>query len=160
MLDQFPVVLNNQISCRREQKLGVLATSGYIKLHLLESLKVHAFNHLLAKLWTQCLATTRSCPVAKHLRIFTDEYIWLPFLTLITLWQNQNALRHLVVTIGGKNSTRIWAFLASDPALRLKEIYFWRRRIMSTVDFRTWLEGYSELRYRYFHLHYFIKLYR
>lgn len=150
MLDWFPVVFNNQISCWRKHKLGVLATSGNIKLDLLESLKVREFNHLLAKMWTQCLATTRNCPV-------TDEYIWWPFLTLITLWQNQDPLRHSVVTIGGKNSTSIWAFLASGSALGMKEIYFWRRRIMSTVDFRTWLEGYSELRYRYFHFHYLIK---
>lgn len=119
IFDWFPVVFNNRISCWREQKLRVLCTPGNIKPLLLESLKVRVFNCLLEKMWTPCLATTRSFPVAKHLCIFTNQYLWLPFPTLITLWQNQDALRHFLDTIGGKNRTRIWASLVSGPALRL-----------------------------------------
>lgn len=105
---------------------------------------MHGFNCLLVKIGTLCLATPRGCPIAEHLCIFTNQYLRLPFPTLITFLQNQDALRHLVDTIGGKSNTRIWAFLVSSPVLRLVGNIFLEKnincRIQNSVRRLFWIQ--------------------
>lgn len=75
---------------------------------------------------------------------FTNQHLWLPFPTVVTLWQNQDALRHLVDAIGSKNNTRIWAFLVSGPALRLVGNIFLEKsircRLQNTVRRLFWIK--------------------